>query len=87
MKNIEIQYNKTQFIDITNDVKIRMGNPKYPYEFFQCLYHDTDVGIIAWHDTNQQYCYYPADDLALPPNVLWDIYEKIFDLMKTRRLN
>lgn len=87
MKNIEIKYNKTQFIDITKDAKIRMGDPNYPYEFFQCLYHDTNIGIISWHNTNQQYCYYPVNDIALPPNVLWDIYEKIFDLMKTRRLN
>ena len=87
MNNIEIKYNKTQFIDITKDVKIRMGNPKYPYEFFQCVYHDTNIGVICWHERNKQYCYCPVEDLALPANVIWDIFEKICELMKTRRLN
>ncbi|MBQ5473999.1 MAG: hypothetical protein IIT65_04730 [Lachnospiraceae bacterium] len=87
MNNIEIKYNRTQFIDITKDVKIRMGNPKYPYEFFQCVYYDTNIGIICWHEENEQYCYYPVEDLALPTNVIWDIFEKICELMKTRRLN
>lgn len=87
MDNIEIKYNRTQFIDITEDVKIRMGNPKYQYEFFQCVYHDTNIGVICWHETNEQYCYCPVEDLTLPANVIWDIFEKICELMKTRRLN
>lgn len=87
MSNIEVKYNKTQFINITNDIKIHMGNSEYPYEFFQCLYSDTNIGVICWHKENKQYCYCPIENLVLPANVLWDIFEKICELMKTRRLN
>ena len=87
MNNIETKYNKVQFLNITNDVKLRMGNSKYPYEFFQCVYKNHNLGVIAWHDTNKQYCYCPADDMSLTANVLIDIYEKIYTLMKERILN
>lgn len=87
MNNIETKYSDTQFIDITNDVKIRMGDPKYPYEFFQCVYQNTNIGIISWHDGNKQYCYCPVSNIVLPSNVLWDIFVKICELMKARRLN
>ena len=87
MKDIERQYKKVQFINVTDDICSRMGRTKYPYEFFQCMFEHTNIGTIAWHEGNKQYCYLPATNISLPSSVLVDIYEQIFILMSERKLN
>lgn len=84
-----VKYPNIKFSDVTEQVRINLKDPKYPYFSFQCFFEKTYVGSIVWSDINEQYAFVPNQgiQLTLTETMLRDIGEKISSLMNGRKLN
>lgn len=78
-----------QYKDVTKDMTIHMGLKNYPYVFLSCSYDNTYFGMIAWDEHIEQYCFFPVtgEQIKMPAQILWEVYEKTYSLMADRKLN